>query len=158
MRRQEAASSNGQDAVLSSLRWEFDPPRCYQEFVCLKGVRCDAGSFNGRTRVFEARHERSIRSPGSQICCELKIRGVVKATVTSHLKKTPLLIVPSSCCGVIQLDRITGSDPVHARSNRALATKLRVVAESSGRMPDCLSGGTGSTPVATAKFCEASMV
>lgn len=27
---------------------------------------------------------------------------------------------------------------------------LYVVAESSGRMPDCLSGGTGSTPVATA--------
>src|SRR6266404_5161023 len=27
---------------------------------------------------------------------------------------------------------------------------LKVVAESSGRMPDCLSGGTGSTPVATA--------
>src|SRR6516162_8107959 len=27
---------------------------------------------------------------------------------------------------------------------------LNVVAESSGRMPDCLSGGTGSTPVATA--------
>ena len=31
-----AASSNGQDAVLSRLRWEFDSPRCYQEFVCLK--------------------------------------------------------------------------------------------------------------------------
>ena len=46
--------------------------------------------------------------------------------------------------------RITGSDPVHARSNRALAAKLNVVAESSGRMPDCLSGGTGSTPAATA--------
>src|SRR5215471_507487 len=27
---------------------------------------------------------------------------------------------------------------------------LNAVAESSGRMPDCLSGGTGSTPVATA--------
>ena len=27
---------------------------------------------------------------------------------------------------------------------------FKVVAESSGRMPDCLSGGTGSTPVATA--------
>jgi hypothetical protein len=38
MRRQEAASSNGQDAVLSRLRWEFDSPRCYQEFVCLNGV------------------------------------------------------------------------------------------------------------------------
>ena len=30
MRRQEAASSNGQDAALSRLRWEFDSPRCYQ--------------------------------------------------------------------------------------------------------------------------------
>ena len=26
----EAASSNGQDAALSRLRWEFDSPRCYQ--------------------------------------------------------------------------------------------------------------------------------
>ena len=31
-----AASSNGQDAVLSRLRWEFDSPRCYQELVCLR--------------------------------------------------------------------------------------------------------------------------
>ena len=30
MRREEAASSNGQDAVPSRLRWEFDSPRCYQ--------------------------------------------------------------------------------------------------------------------------------
>ena len=30
MRRQEASSSNGQDAALSRLRWEFDSPRCYQ--------------------------------------------------------------------------------------------------------------------------------
>ena len=57
---------------------------------------------------------------------------------------------PPHVCEVIQLERITGSDPVHAGSNPALAAKLNVVAESSGRMPDCLSGGTGSTPVATA--------
>ena len=82
----------------------------------------------------------------------------MKATVTSLSKKTPCLNVPSSRCEVIQLVRITGSDPVHARSNRALAAKFEAVAESSGRMPDCLSGGTGSTPVATAKFVEASMV
>jgi hypothetical protein len=30
MRREEAASSNGQDAGPSRLRWEFDSPRCYQ--------------------------------------------------------------------------------------------------------------------------------
>src|SRR5258708_15165336 len=30
MRREEAAASNGQDAALSRLRWEFDSPRCYQ--------------------------------------------------------------------------------------------------------------------------------
>ena len=30
MRGEEAASSNGQDAALSRLRWEFDSPRCYQ--------------------------------------------------------------------------------------------------------------------------------
>ena len=28
--RRHAASSNGQDAALSRLRWELDPPRCYQ--------------------------------------------------------------------------------------------------------------------------------
>ena len=31
-----AASSNGQDAVLSRLRWEFDSPRCYQEDRCVR--------------------------------------------------------------------------------------------------------------------------
>ena len=31
---------------------------------------------------------------------------------------------PPQCCEVIQLARITGSDPVHARSNRALAAKF----------------------------------
>ena len=30
MRGEEAASSNGQDAAPSRLRWEFDSPRCYQ--------------------------------------------------------------------------------------------------------------------------------
>ena len=30
MRREEAASSNGQDAAPSRPRWEFDSPRCYQ--------------------------------------------------------------------------------------------------------------------------------
>jgi hypothetical protein len=41
-------------------------------------------------------------------------------------QKTPYLIVPSSqgkYCEVIQLDRIAGSDPVHAGSNPALAAK-----------------------------------
>ena len=68
-RRQEvAASSNGEDAVLSRLRWEFDSPRCYQRVCVLERSewRCDAGSFNGRTRVFEARYERSIRSPAAK--------------------------------------------------------------------------------------------
>ena len=47
-RRQEvAASSNGQDAVLSRLRWEFNSPRCYQEFVCLK--RVNGGVMPGRS-------------------------------------------------------------------------------------------------------------
>ncbi len=30
MRGEEAASSKGQDAAPSRLRWEFDSPRCYQ--------------------------------------------------------------------------------------------------------------------------------
>ena len=30
MRREEAVSSNGQDAAFSRLRWEFDSPRCHQ--------------------------------------------------------------------------------------------------------------------------------
>jgi hypothetical protein len=33
-------------------------------------------------------------------------------------------------CEVIQLARITGSDPVHARSNRALAAKFRTRSQS----------------------------
>ncbi len=155
-----AASSNGQDAVLSRLRWEFDSPRCYQEFVWFEGSewRCDAGSFNGRTRVFEARYERSIRSPAARFCFERSSRSGEGYGYFFFQEKQPYLTVPSSCCEVIQLERITGSDPVHAGSSRALAAKLKVVAESSGRMPDCLSGGTGSIPVATAKFVEASMV
>src|SRR5262249_50729235 len=49
-RRQElAASSNGQDAAPSRLRWEFDSPRCYQEFVCLHGV--NGGAMPGRSMV-----------------------------------------------------------------------------------------------------------
>jgi hypothetical protein len=76
----------------------------------------------------------------------------VKVTVTSLVQKTHRIRrFPPQSCEVIQLARITGSDPVHARSSRALAAKFeKLVAESSGRMPDCLSGGTGSTPVATA--------
>ena len=47
--------------------------------------------------------------------------------------------------------RITGSDPVHARSNRALAANFETRSQSlAARTPDCLSGGTGSIPVATA--------
>src|SRR5712692_8767316 len=55
-----------------------------------------------------------------------EIRGVVKATVTSLVQKTHRIrTFPPQNCEVIQLARITGSDPVHARSNRALAAKFR---------------------------------
>lgn len=54
-----------------------------------------------------------------------EFRGVVKATVISLGKKHTVsegsLL---NSCEVIQLARITGSDPVHARSNRALAAKF----------------------------------
>jgi hypothetical protein len=54
-----------------------------------------------------------------------EIRGVVKATVTSLVQKTHRIRrFPPQSCEVIQLARITGSDPVHARSNRALAAKF----------------------------------
>ena len=50
---------------------------------------------------------------------------MVKATVTSLGQKTHRIRrFPPHSCEVIQLARITGSDPVHARSNRALAAKL----------------------------------
>src|SRR5258706_9455529 len=53
-------------------------------------------------------------------------RGVVKATVTSLGKKhTRIRRFPPHSCEVIQLASITGSDPVHARSNRALAAKFK---------------------------------
>jgi hypothetical protein len=61
------------------------------------------------------------------------------ATVTSLGKNIPYPQVPSSKLRGHQLARITGAEPVHARSNRALAAKFkRMVAESSGRMPDSL--------------------
>ena len=48
MRREEAASSNGQDAALSRLRWEFDSPRCYQvmntQTIELDGFEIELGS------------------------------------------------------------------------------------------------------------------
>ena len=84
--------------------------------------RCDAGSFNGRTRVFEARYERSIRSP-ARFGFDLSSRSG-EGYGYFFVRKTPYLTVPSSCCEVIQLVRITGSDPVHARSNRALAANF----------------------------------
>ena len=57
----------------------------------------------------------------------MRIRGVVKATVTSLVQKTHRIrrFPPPQNCEVIQLARITGSDPVHARSNRALAANFR---------------------------------
>jgi hypothetical protein len=48
MLRQEAASSNGQDAALSRLRWEFDSPRCYQvmstQVIELEGFEIELAS------------------------------------------------------------------------------------------------------------------
>ena len=55
----------------------------------------------------------------------MRIRGVVKATVTSLVQETHRIRrFPPHSCEVIQSARITGSDPVHARSNRALAAKF----------------------------------
>ena|SRR5579884_3493006 len=45
---------------------------------------CDCRSFNGRTRVFEARYERSTRSPVTTD----RIQGVVRVTVTSWDENT----------------------------------------------------------------------
>src|SRR5258708_40379067 len=42
----------------------------------------------------------------------------------------------------------------YGRSNRPPAAIEKAVAESVGRTPDCLSGGMGSIPVATAKIFE----
>jgi hypothetical protein len=48
MRREEAASSKGQDAALSRLRWEFDSPRCYQvmstQVIELEGFEIEVAS------------------------------------------------------------------------------------------------------------------
>ena len=69
MRREEAASSNGQDAALSRLRWEFDSPRCYQtmstQVIELEGfdievapqLYCDRGG-DHRELVDRARTDR----------------------------------------------------------------------------------------------------
>ena len=61
----------------------------------------------------------------------LRIRGVVKVTVTSLVQKTHRIRrFPPQSCEVIQLARITGSDSVHARSNRALAARFRTRSQS----------------------------
>ena len=68
MRREEAASSNGQDTALSRLRWEFDSPRCYQlmstQTIELEGFEielaselCDRGG-DHRELVDRARMDR----------------------------------------------------------------------------------------------------
>ena len=48
MRRQKAASSNGQDAAPSRLRWEFDSPRCCQvmstQVIELEGFEIELAS------------------------------------------------------------------------------------------------------------------
>jgi hypothetical protein len=60
-----------------------------------------------------------------------EIRGVVKATVTSLVQKTHRIRrFPPQNCEVIQLARITGSDAVHARSNRALAANFKMRSQS----------------------------
>ena len=115
---------------------------------CNRDWRCDARSFNGRTRAFEARNERSIRSPAAKLCVEL--RGVVKAdgyfSFQEHtVSECSLLDVARSFnwLGWPALTRL-----MHVRI--VPSQPFETVAESGGRMPDCLSGGTGSTPVATA--------
>jgi hypothetical protein len=46
--RREEASSNGQDAALSRLRWQFDSPRCYQvmstQVIGLEGFEIELAS------------------------------------------------------------------------------------------------------------------
>jgi hypothetical protein len=147
--------------------------------VCWKGVRCDAGSFNGRTRVFEARHERSIRSPAARFALNGSSRSGEGYGYFSFQENTvtdcSLLLVERKVSAVVRelsrgAKRFTAA-PLNKRceviqwlGSPALTRfmhvrivpsqpNLNVVAESSGRMPDCLSGGTGSTPVATANVC-----
>jgi hypothetical protein len=67
--RREGAASNGQDAALSRLRWEFDSPRCYQvmdtQVIELEGFEtelaselcCDRGG-DHRDLVARARRRR----------------------------------------------------------------------------------------------------
>lgn len=94
------------------------------------------GRLSGRTLDFESGYGRSNRSPAASLESQQRrkpieeqwreIRGVVKATVTSLVQKTHRIRrFPPQSCEVIQLARIAGSDPVHARSNRALAAKFR---------------------------------
>ena len=45
----KAASSNGQDAVLSRLRWEFDSPRCYQVILLCLQIFDVGGVMPGRS-------------------------------------------------------------------------------------------------------------
>src|SRR5258708_10018734 len=55
---------------------------------------------------------------------------------------------PPQSCEVIQLARITGSDPVHARSNRALAAKFRKWSQSlAAGQPNVFPEGPGQIPL-----------
>ena len=108
-----SARDSRRDLNLQSITWS----------MCVSGVRAfeslpgsQFGSQQRRKLIDEQRRE---------------IRGVVKATVTSLVQKTHRIRrFPPQNCEVIQLARITGSDPVHARSNRALAAKFRTRSQS----------------------------
>ncbi len=83
MRGEEAASSKGQDAAPSRLRWEFDSPRCYQlmntQTIELEGFEieiaselyCDRGG-DHRELVDRARTDRKRLGhnlDGSAVLC-----------------------------------------------------------------------------------------
>jgi hypothetical protein len=73
MRREEAASSSGQDAAPSRLIWEFDSPRCYQvmnaQAIELDGLKLSS-------------HRSSIVSAAEITASWWSVRGVIAADST----------------------------------------------------------------------------
>ncbi len=88
----------------------------------------------------------------------VEFRGVVKATVTSLCRKTPCLNVSSSRCEVIQLVRITGSDPGSCTFESCPRSHLVRSQSLAERCLTVYQEGRVQLPLRPPMFVEASMV
>ena len=131
-----AASPNGQDAVLSRPRREFDSPRCYQDAAIVIGGATPGRSMVGRGPL---KLGMSVRFAPRQPSSCVKFRGVRRPRLLLFPRTIRVWLFPPQHCEVIQLARMAGSDPAHARSNRALAAKVQSLKRSQSLAAGCLT-------------------